>query len=48
MEDTKLSELNKEERDRLVGVFELLMKMDKQQNPENYQKGSSEKEGGVK
>ena len=47
MEDIKLSELNKEECDRLVGVFELLMKMDKKQNPENYQKEGSEKEGGV-
>ena len=43
-EETKLSE---EDMDKLVAVFTLLFKWDKEQNPENYkkiQKNSSENE----
>lgn len=33
----KLPKWTKEETDRVVAVFELLISMDKKQNPENYQ-----------
>jgi hypothetical protein len=39
MEDRrKLPKWTKEETDRVVAVFELLISMDKKQHPENYQK----------
>ncbi len=38
MKDTQLSEMTDEERTRLVAVFEWLLKEDKKQNPENYEK----------
>lgn len=37
-EKRKPSEWTKEETDRIVAVFELLISMDKKQHPENYQK----------
>ncbi len=40
MKDTQLSEMTNEERTRLVAVFEWLLKEDKKQNPENYQRNS--------
>ena len=35
-----------EERDRIVGLFDLLLKMDKKQNPDSYKAGKL-KEGTV-
>lgn len=32
----KDKEISKEDRDNLVAVFSLLLKWDRQQNPENY------------
>ncbi len=32
---------SKEERDRIVGLFDLLIKIDKRQNPDRYKKPSA-------
>lgn len=37
-EPNKTLPWTKEETDRVVAVFELLISMDKKQNPENYRK----------
>lgn len=38
----KNTEWNKEERDNVVGAFQILLEMDKKQNPENYTKKLNE------
>lgn len=38
METKKKVEWTKEERDRIVGFFDLLIKVDKRQNPHLYKK----------
>jgi hypothetical protein len=38
-EDTKMT---KEDMDNLVAVFSLLLKWDKEQNPENYKESTKE------
>jgi hypothetical protein len=40
-EPNKTLPWTKEETDRVVAVFELLISMDKKQNPENYRKPSN-------
>lgn len=42
-EPNKTLAWTKEERDRVVAVFELLINMDKKQHPDNYKKSSRAK-----
>jgi len=38
----KSTEWTKEERDNVVGAFQILLEMDKKQHPENYKRNKTE------